>query len=222
MTWAGGVARPCHQLPVPTSWEPFCDGSGVAGTVGGGIDGGTDGSCVESWVAICAFCCAVKSGNSPWLALGTAGTGAGAAGALESWVRSITGRWLCSGKASKSSKVASTALLLAPCRGCGRRDAALAGAEGAGVGAGGRLPELSRMATLNTARKLCISRATPSAAIARLQSTEPDAAPKRSSNRAEPSRTPRLSKSLAKTSAALAKSRSPRPSSRTSPPEGSR
>ena len=53
-------------------------------------------------VAICAFCCAVKSGNSPWLALGTAGTGAGAAGALESWVRSITGRWLCSGKASKS------------------------------------------------------------------------------------------------------------------------
>ena len=47
MTWAGGVARPCHQLPVPTSWEPFCDGSGVAGTVGGGIDGGTDGSCVE-------------------------------------------------------------------------------------------------------------------------------------------------------------------------------
>ena len=87
---------------MPTSWEPFCDGSGVAGTVGGGIDGGTDGSCVESWVAICTFCCAVKSGNSPWLALGTAGTGAGAAGALESWVRSITGRWLCSGKASKS------------------------------------------------------------------------------------------------------------------------
>ena len=101
MTWAGGVAR-CHQLPL-TSWEPF---GGVAGTVGGGIDGGTAGC--ESWVAICAFCCAVKSGNSPWLALGaagtagTAGTAAGAAGALESWVRSITGRWLCSGKASKS------------------------------------------------------------------------------------------------------------------------
>ena len=53
--------------------------------------------------------------------------------------------------------------------------------------------QASRMATLKTARKLWISRATPSAAMARLQSTEPDAAPKRSSSRAEPSRTPRLS-----------------------------
>lgn len=50
----------------------------------------------------------------------------------------------------------------------------------------------SRMATMNAARKSSSGRTAPLTAVAMLQSTDPDASPNRSSNRAEPV-TPRLS-----------------------------